>query len=179
MTSAELAVLSLIVEQPRHGYEIEAQIKARGMRDWTDIGFSSIYAILKKLEGKGWVEAHLARSVGQGPPRKVFRANAEGRKAHREAILAVLSENRRPHSPLLIGLANLPVISPAEAIVALGAYCQSLEVQRIQLSDRLEAQRPLPPFVEAMFDYSFTQLESELGWVRSHMQELEANHGES
>ena len=43
MTNAELAVLSLVVEAPRHGYEIEQAIAERGMREWTEIGFSSIY----------------------------------------------------------------------------------------------------------------------------------------
>ncbi|MHB1342351.1 MAG: hypothetical protein ACYC77_09450 [Coriobacteriia bacterium] len=32
MTSAELAVISLIVERPRHAYEIEQVIIERGMR---------------------------------------------------------------------------------------------------------------------------------------------------
>ena len=45
MTNAELVVLSLIAEKPRHGYEIEVVIEARGMREWTEVGFSSIYYI--------------------------------------------------------------------------------------------------------------------------------------
>ena len=32
MTNAELAILSLVVETPRHGYEIEQVIEERGMR---------------------------------------------------------------------------------------------------------------------------------------------------
>jgi DNA-binding PadR family transcriptional regulator len=55
MTNAELAVLSLIAEQPRHGYDIEQIIEARGMRDWTEIGFSSIYYLLNKLEEAGMI----------------------------------------------------------------------------------------------------------------------------
>ena len=53
MTNAELAILSLVAEEPRHGYDIEQVIEARGMRDWTEIGFSSIYYLLKKLEKSG------------------------------------------------------------------------------------------------------------------------------
>ena len=39
MKNAELAILSLIAEQPRHGYDIERVIEAWGMREWTEIGF--------------------------------------------------------------------------------------------------------------------------------------------
>jgi DNA-binding PadR family transcriptional regulator len=56
VTNAELAVLSLVVERPRHGYDVELTIAERGMRDWTDVGFSSIYYLLGKLEKAGLIE---------------------------------------------------------------------------------------------------------------------------
>ena len=71
MTNAELAILSLIAEQPRHGYDIEQVIEARGMREWTEIGFSSIYYLLKKLEKDGLIESQLEQQEGKGPARKV------------------------------------------------------------------------------------------------------------
>ncbi|QBJ94950.1 hypothetical protein ERC79_02460 [Rhodococcus sp. ABRD24] len=39
----------LLAEQPRHGFDLEKVIDARGIRQWTDIGFSSIYRLLGKL----------------------------------------------------------------------------------------------------------------------------------
>ena len=66
MTNAELAILSLVAEQPRHGYEIEQVIEARGMRDWTEVGFSSIYYLLNKLEKAGLVESRLQQPEGKG-----------------------------------------------------------------------------------------------------------------
>ena len=63
MTNAELAILSLIAEQPRHGYDIEQIIEARGMREWTEIGFSSIYYLPNKLEKAGLVESQLQHRV--------------------------------------------------------------------------------------------------------------------
>ena len=79
MTSAELAILSVVVEQPRHGYEVEQVIEARGMRDWTEIGFSSIYYLLKKAEAKGWVEQQEAITPTRGPARTVYRVTRAGR----------------------------------------------------------------------------------------------------
>ena len=57
LTDAELLVLGLVVEMPRHGYELELVIELRGMREWTQIGFSSIYFVLGKLERLGLVTA--------------------------------------------------------------------------------------------------------------------------
>ena len=67
MTNAELAILSLIAERPRHGYDIEQVIEARGMREWTEIGFSSIYYLLKKLEKEGMITSQLKQPGGKGP----------------------------------------------------------------------------------------------------------------
>lgn len=177
MTNAELAVLSLLSEKPRHGYDIEAQIEDRGMRDWTDIGFSSIYAILKKLEKKGWVEAEYARSVGQGAPRKVYRITTSGRQAQLSAVIEALSMPSRPNSSLLLGLANLPVISKDQALEALGQYGMALEARLGQLLMRADEQQPLPDFVEAMFDYSTAMIATELAWLNEYIQKLETQDG--
>ena len=50
LTDAELVILSLICEQPLHGYQIEQEITQRNMRAWTGLSTSSIYYILRRLE---------------------------------------------------------------------------------------------------------------------------------
>jgi len=91
MTNAELAILSLIIEQPRHGYNLEQVIEERGMRNWTEIGFSSIYYILRKLEKAGLIESHTEPSEGKGPGRKVYQVTSAGRKTWYAAALESLS----------------------------------------------------------------------------------------
>jgi DNA-binding PadR family transcriptional regulator len=125
------------------------------------------------------VQAERTQSVGQGAPRKVYRITAAGLAAQQAAVLEALSSPGRPHSSLLLGLANLPVVSRQRAIKALADYCQALEAQKKHLREWLEEQRPLPPFVEAMFDYSLTMLECEFRWLRRYQEDLEAVHGES
>jgi DNA-binding PadR family transcriptional regulator len=177
MTNAELAVLSLLSEAPGYGYDLEAKIEARGMREWTEIGFSSIYAILKKLERAGLVEVEQARSVGQGAPRKVYRITATGREAQQEATLEALSTPGRPNASLLLGLSNLPILPKDQALEALGQYRAALEDSIEQLLNRAQAQQPLPDFVEAMFDYSTTMIATELAWLNEYMQNMEDQNG--
>jgi DNA-binding PadR family transcriptional regulator len=75
MTNAETAILTLLAEQPRYGYEIEQIIAERGMREWTEIGFSSIYNLLKKLEREGLVYCPPGKRGRPGP-------GAQGLRAH-------------------------------------------------------------------------------------------------
>ena len=128
MTNAELAILSLVAERPRHGYEIENVIEERGMRDWTEIGFSSIYYLLKKLEKEGLVAGQLEEAA-RGPARKVYSATQVGHQALRAGLLDALSVPRPRRSPLQLGLANLPGIPPAQVTLALEQYHDALDRQ--------------------------------------------------
>ena len=171
MTNAELAILSLIAEQPRHGYEIEQVIEERGMREWTEIGFSSIYYLLKKLQREGLVESELSET-DRGPARKVFRITEAGEKARHAALLEVLSVPQPRQAGLAVGLSNLPGVAPDEALAALRSYRHALHAQLASVQHKWESQRPVPYFVDALFGYSTTMLQAELEWVGGFIAEL-------
>src|SRR5512136_2048113 len=109
MTNAELAILTLLAEQPRHGYEIEQVIEERGMREWTELGFSSIYYLLKKLERDGLIESRLEEAQ-RGPARKVYHLTPAGGEALQRGIIEALSAPQRFYPPVLLGLSSLPAI---------------------------------------------------------------------
>jgi DNA-binding PadR family transcriptional regulator len=171
-TNAELAILSLIAERPRHGYEIEQVIEERGMREWTEIGFSSIYYLLKKLEQQGLVEGHLEEAK-RGPARKVFHITQAGVKARHAALIEALSVPWRGSPSLMLGIGNLPAVSPAEAIAALQQYRDTLAIRLARVEDRWESQRPLPYFVDALFDYTITLVQAEMDWVAGFIEQVE------
>lgn len=172
MTNAELVILSLVAEKPRHGYDIETTIEARGMREWTEIGFSSIYYILKKLEKSGYVESEMVASE-RGSGKKVFKATGEGYRALHDGILSALSNPQNTGTSFLMGLANLPVLSTDEIKMALKSYRDQLQERYITVEKTLKIQSPMPPFVEAMFSYSLTMLEAEIGWVSEYLESFD------
>ncbi|MDY6875341.1 MAG: PadR family transcriptional regulator [Chloroflexota bacterium] len=177
MTNAELAILSLIAEQPRHGYEIERVIEERGMREWTEIGFSSIYYLLKKLEREGLIEGQ-SEEAKRGPARKVYHITPAGIEARHVGVLDALSVPHRCYPPLQLGLANLPGITIAEALAALRKYRDELDARLEHVQARWESQRPLPYFVDAMFDHSVTMTQAELEWITQFISQLEDQTGE-
>ena len=173
MTQAELAILSLVTEKPRHGYEIEQVIEERGMREWTTIGFSSIYYILNKLEKAKLIEATIRDHEGTGPARKVYRATTQGRKKTQEGVLEALSNPAKRISPLQIGLANLPGVDREAAVSALEAYGQALKVRIDELNQKQNSLGSLPLYVSAMFSHSLTLLEAERRWIEAFREEWE------
>lgn len=173
MRNAELAILTLIAEKPRHGYEIEQVIEARGMREWTEVGFSSIYYLLKKLERGGLIKGRTERQSGKGPARKVFQITAKGQEANRFGAIEALTVPHHCYPPIQLGLANLPSLSVAESITALHEYHISLTDRLELVQARLDKQQPVPYFVEAMFAYSTTLLQAERTWVGEFIKKLE------
>jgi DNA-binding PadR family transcriptional regulator len=174
MTNSEFAILSLVAEQPRYGYEIERVIEMRGMRDWTDIGFSSIYYLLNKLEKSGLIEGRLDSETGRGPSRKVYHITSSGQQAWYNAQLEALSVPQPCHPALQIGLSNLPAVDPNEAIAALRKYLGSLQELQSYLRQREQQGQALLPFhVSAMFDLSQRLLQAEAEWIAGFIQQLE------
>lgn len=173
MTNAELAILTLIAEQPRHGYDIEQVIEARGMRDWTEVGFSSIYYLLKKLEQGGLVQSRMQPAQGRGPARKVYHITEKGMAEFQQAALTAIAEAEAPNTGFLLGISVLPALPRQQAMQALQAYQARLEL-RIQAMQQKIADTPhLPMHVEAMFDYSLVLGQAEHRWLLDFIQTYE------
>jgi DNA-binding PadR family transcriptional regulator len=178
MTNAELAILGLVAEAPRHGYEMEQLIQQRGMRNWTEVGFSSIYYILDKLEKRGLIRSHSEPAAGRGPSRKVFAIQPEGQVAWRQATLDLLAGPAQP-SPFLLGLAGIPGIRPEEVVKALRQYRRTLIKRRAEV-DAAWQQNPNPPvFLDGMFAYGSNVAQAEIEWLDRYIPRLESQITES
>jgi DNA-binding PadR family transcriptional regulator len=168
LTPAELTLLGLLVEQPRHGYQLEEVIAERGIREWTEIGFSSIYYLIGKLRDRGLV------AEVDGPPRrkvkarKVFAATPAGRAACADAAAAAIATLVPMFPPVLVGLANQPVIPAARLRAALAARGGALTDRIATIRATADAHRDAPPFVRALFDYSLAVLGAEQAWLAGY-----------
>lgn len=171
LTPAELTLLGLLAERPRHGYELEEVITARGMREWTEIGFSSIYYLLAKLRDRGLVAEVDTPGSGRGRARKVFDPTEDGRRACARAAEAAIAELRPVFPRVLVGLANQPLIPPDRLRAALAHRAAAVAEKIAELHAAIAAQPHAPRFARAIFDYSLAQLEAEQRWLSAYQAE--------
>jgi DNA-binding PadR family transcriptional regulator len=162
MTEPEFLVLGLVAEMPRHGYQLAQEIERRGMREWTPIGFSSIYFLLGKLESKRLVRS---KEPARQKAKKVYTVTATGRKALVSKTLASLAAYRPTYSSVLLGILHWPILKKDEALNALQARLENVTAEMMRLRDIQIARQPLPDFVEALFDFSIGQLKAEEEWI--------------
>ena len=173
MTGSELALLGLLSEGPRHAYDLEHLIEARQMRSWTEIGFSSIYAVLNRLERQKLVRSVKARSP-HGPARRVYRLTSAGQAALRQAVEQALAVPPQTPPPLLLGLAYLPALPRRRALAALTRYRRTLDSRRTEMDRRRRQMQTLPDFVDAMFAYSLEMVVAERQAVARLVRKLQA-----
>jgi transcriptional regulator len=76
--SAELLILSLVESRARHGYEIGKLIETRSQGALT-FQVASLYPMLYRLEGRGWIQGRWVERAGQRR-RRYYRVTAQGRK---------------------------------------------------------------------------------------------------
>ncbi|MFX0079724.1 MAG: PadR family transcriptional regulator [Candidatus Hermodarchaeota archaeon] len=171
LTQGEVAILSLLTEGETHGYALNEAIEDRGFRNWADIGFSSIYAILNRLEKKKLITSRLNPSE-KGPAKKLYKLTRKGKTTLLNAIKLYISEPDRPRSRVDLGAAYITLLPPREAIQCLEHYQTQLQDRLTHLKQIRKAQQPLPFGAEIIFDHGFVKGRAELKWVEKVLRQL-------
>ena len=92
--SAELLILSLVEDRPRHGYDIGQLIELRS-GGVLQFNVASLYPLLYRLEKRGWIRGRWVEKAGQRRRRyyrltpagkRVLAAQRDGWRAFVEAI---------------------------------------------------------------------------------------------
>ena len=86
--SAELLILSLVEDRPRHGYDIGQLIELRS-RGALRFNVASLYPLLYRLEKRGWIRGRWVEKAGQRR-RRYYRLTPAGK-----TILATQREGWR------------------------------------------------------------------------------------
>lgn len=98
----DLILLGLLMEGPKHGYEIKKEIE-RKLSQFIDLPSKAIYYTLEKLSKENFV----TRTIGQWsrrPERFVYHITDKGREEFKKLLMKNLSEIERPFLNLDLSL---------------------------------------------------------------------------
>jgi PadR family transcriptional regulator PadR len=101
--SAELLILALVEERPRHGYEISKLIESKS-DGALSFHVASLYPLLYRLEQRGWIEGRWVEKAGQRR-RRYYRLTTDGRR--------VLAKQRNVWRQFVRALDRVAGITPA------------------------------------------------------------------
>ena len=177
LTTPDLVILSLLAERPMHGYEVNATLEDRNIREWAPVSRPQIYYSLDKLTRLGLIRVGADESPAAGPERRVFETTASGRDRLADALESKHWVDNRVHQPFLIWLALSWQARPR-------AFRKQLTERRKILEARLSEERATlkdvldevgHPYHEAvwMLQLVIEQTENEKRWVNRLLKEAE------
>jgi DNA-binding PadR family transcriptional regulator len=173
LTNPELVILGLVAEEPKYGYQIEQDIIQRGMREWTEIGFSSIYYILNKLEDRGLLSSE-KHTGGDRPARKIYTLTDSGRLEYRRTVRMRLTTPRPRTDDFDLGLANLLALERPELLQALSSHQTMLKekLEQVRIKYELDGGDRLNLPAYELFNHSMAILKAELDWINDAIERL-------
>jgi len=175
---AEYAILGVLEEQPRHGYELFQRIQSEALGQIVHIEISQLYAFLKKLERLNLIEAEL-ESQGVRPPRKVYQLTSAGRTFLQDWLTLPVERPRDIRIFFLIKLYfvqrrlpdQLPILIEQE-VAACARFLASLEaLRRGPVSIRDQAS-----FGQVILNSRIYQTRALLNWLRELQAEFAQTH---
>jgi DNA-binding PadR family transcriptional regulator len=169
LTIPDLVILSLLAERPMHGYEVNATLEDRKIRDWAPVSRPQIYYSLEKLTKLRLIRVASQDSPATGPERRVLKTTALGRERLADALETKKWVNQRVHQPFLIWLA---LSWQARARI----FRKQLNGRKKFLEEQLAEERATlddvmaevgHPYHEAvwMLELTIEQLNNELRWI--------------
>src|SRR4051794_8020162 len=85
-TIPDLVIMSLLAERPMHGYEVNATLEMRKIREWGPVSRPQIYYSLHKLVKLGLIRVARDEEPAAGPERRVFETTAKGHDRLADAL---------------------------------------------------------------------------------------------
>jgi DNA-binding PadR family transcriptional regulator len=172
-----LTVLALLAEAPMHAYRMHELIRARGKDTVVNVAQrNSVYQTIDRLLRSGLIRVRETQREEGRPERVVYEITDEGLAALQQWLKKMVAEPSAEFPEFPAALSFLMVLSPKEALRQLEARAVALEQRlahaRVVTKGALESGVPRLFLIED--EYRQTMLRTELAWVRSLIDDLQA-----
>jgi DNA-binding PadR family transcriptional regulator len=176
LTTPDLVLLSLLAERPMHGYQANAELERREIRDWAGISRPQVYYSLEKLARAGMIRSLEMGEPASGPERSSFETTAKGRTALADALEREEWSTQRDRPPFLTWVALSWQARP-------GVFQKQIQRRQNFLEQELVREKEVlrtileevgHPYHEAVWMVSLVieQFKTELGWLERVAREM-------
>ncbi|WP_067701779.1 PadR family transcriptional regulator [Nocardia jejuensis] len=163
-----LAVLSAIITQPMHRYEIAGRMRSWGKERDMGIKLGSLYTVVDNLTKHGFLEIVGSERDGARPERTIYRITDAGREELSDWTRELISSPEPEQRPFRAGLSVLSVLPPDDVIELLGQRIVALDNDITEFRAQIAALTgTLPRLFMVEDDYELAMLEAERTWARA------------
>lgn len=183
LTAADLTVLSLLAEEPMHGYKIVAELDRRDAKDWAPISRPQVYYSIKKLLALKFIGRASDTESPLGPEREKYRLNSRGMDAMKEALSSHEWAAQRPPPPFTTWMALSAYLSSSVTKEMIEIRRRFLEAELARekktLLEFTGATEPMATAGRLMVVFCIKSFELELSWLNDVARELPKSRSKS
>ncbi|TFF87203.1 MAG: PadR family transcriptional regulator [Promethearchaeota archaeon] len=177
LNHSKFIVLGLIAEEPSHAYQLNEKIEERGMRDWTSIGKSSIYRVIKDLEENGyadrWIEEVDNRVI------KIYQITEKGLNVLKNHVFNILKNYyAKSDEDFYVAFSMLPMLNKKEKVKAISNSIEKIKNHIKELKEKLKENRNMPLNVTGLFIHPIEVLKTNkkfLEWVLEEVRKVKGS----
>jgi DNA-binding PadR family transcriptional regulator len=169
-----LAILSTVVFNDMHPYEMANVLRAWGKDQDLEIKWGSFYTVVRNLAKHGLLEEVGSERAGRRPERTTYRLTADGRAELLDWTRELLSEVAQERPRFRAGLSVMSVLGPDEV-------ADLLRRRLTEVEEAIEAARAslagyagtVPRIFLIESEYDVAMMRAEADWTRSLIGEFE------
>jgi DNA-binding PadR family transcriptional regulator len=169
----ELAVLSLVREEPMHPYQMQRLLRERHKDDVLVLKRGSLYHAIGRLVRGGLIEAIRVGRDGRRPERTTYQLTAEGERELVNWLRQRIATVQREPSEFMGSISFLVHLPPSDAAAQLEARAQALQRQITEIGAGMAK---VGAYVDRIHliesEYLLATLKAEARWVRELLVEL-------
>ncbi|MBP6343148.1 MAG: PadR family transcriptional regulator [Candidatus Omnitrophica bacterium] len=160
MVEHELLFLGLLMEKPKHGYDIKLEIKDE-LSPVIGLEIKSIYYPLKKLEKSGLIK-NVVGKEGNWPEKNVYSITAKGRKRFDEIITRSFLSIERPYFHINLSLYFINYVDREEARRRMKARVALLKKVRQRIVESFEHVKDKPGHLASIIQHDLDLCDAEI-----------------
>jgi DNA-binding PadR family transcriptional regulator len=171
-----LAVLALLYEAPMHPYRMQQLIKERGKDEVINVRQrASLYQTIDRLLKAKLIAVRATAREERRPERTIYELTEQGRETMLVWMREMLATPAREFPYFPAALAYLPMLAPKDARTQLEQRVQALAADLDRIDAELgRAAGVIPRLFLVEMEYLRAMLHTELTWVRSIVDDLDA-----
>lgn len=170
MTYTEIVILTVLMNQDRHGYDIK-KVAENLFGESMTINNNTLYTCLHKFEKMGAVSSRIEHMEGK-PDRHVYRMTDRGKEIFRELIRDYSPEIASSDYEFYARVAFFDMIEPGECLEILKIRKTALTGYIERLSRIYHGQSEDRSYNGKMVRFIEEQANNEITWIRSLEAEL-------
>lgn len=169
-----LAVLSYLVQGPKHPYELSRTLRDHGDDRSIKFNHGSLYMVVKQLAGAGFIAEQETTRAGQRPERTVYALTDEGREELHDWLHQLIEEPKHEYPQFVAALSLIGALPPDEAVALLRVRVDRLAEQQGDIRRLID--ESLSDGVPGLFlveeEYRLTVSQAESGFVNDLIERI-------